>query len=402
MLKPLALAPIAAALLALAAACSGGNPVVPTPEPPTSIPSDSRTAEPVATTPEPQAPTPKASVTSGNDSPFRKLLTLFPETPETRGGVYLIDYDLMHRYLGREMPGPEASPDDLRFHRDRLDFASKEWTPGWLDSFWVPFITGYDRSAKAEMGDWVGFDLRDVRASASAGPRTDRLFAMIGSFVPTDVETALNECVATVRGCFPHENQSHQGVAYYSWLVDDDPKLINIAKPPALDIRGRMFRTSVAETHIFQGATTLGIESLIDTSLGTHASLADREDFRLLADAVTELGAAITVFSDRTNSVGWFMDQVANELSPGLEFDDIESLFSEFGIPEEFLGALEELVGSEPLLPFTAFATGIGVDDDGRYMALALVHESPELASDNVDVLPRRVAAIVKMDGKTP
>ena len=42
------------------------------------------------------------------------------------------------------------------------------------------------------------------------------------------------------------------------------------------------------------------------------------------------------------------------------------------------------------------------MDDEGRYMALTLVHERPEQAEDNVNVLPRRVAAIVKMDGKTP
>ena len=42
-----------------------------------------------------------------------------------------------------------------------------------------------------------------------------------------------------------------------------------------------------------------------------------------------------------------------------------------------------EIGKSTLLLPYQAFSTGAGVDDDGPYMALALVHSDAESAEEN-------------------
>ncbi len=182
------------------------------------------------------------------------------------------------------------------------------------------------------------------------------------------------------------EKHSHRDIGYYAYPVDDDPKLVNIVKPPSPNVRGRILRTAVAEIHVVQWATTSGIESLIETELDRHDSLADLEEFRLLADTMTELCATITPFSDRSLSVDNFYD-----LFVEASINERSELFSE-GVPDDLLEDIRELLrmfrdklGQEALRPVNALATGIGLDEEDPYMILALVHDSPGQARENVD-----------------
>ena len=236
------------------------------------------------------------------------------------------------------------------------------------------------------MGQWVGFDIRDVRASAVAGIPEDQLSVMIGVFDPPTIETALENCVATVFACYIHEDRTYQGVDYYTWPENGEPSSLNLSswsRPPGLHVDGR---TAVAEAHVLQGSTTPGIESLIDAGADHRPSLVDYEDFRLLADAMTELGAAMAVLSSPSRTVD-------DHLDPVFGYDP------EFGNPpREEVDKLKDELREGALKPHTAFAVGIGVDDFGPYLALALVHTSAELAQENVDQLPRRISSSKNVD----
>ena len=52
---------------------------------------------------------------------------------------------------------------------------------------------------------------------------------------------------------------------------------------------------------------------------------------------------------------------------------------------------LERLDESHLLRPYQAFATAIGRDKDGHYMALVLVHENGDLAKENVALIEKRL-----------
>ena len=48
--------------------------------------------------------------------------------------------------------------------------------------------------------------------------------------------------------------------------------------------------------------------------------------------------------------------------------------------------------------PYLAFATGVGKDKEGPYMALALVHEDSGSASENVDRLPEYLGGVERIN----
>ena len=53
---------------------------------------------------------------------------------------------------------------------------------------------------------------------------------------------------------------------------------------------------------------------------------------------------------------------------------------------------LAELEGSPLLEPYRAFATGIGVDDQGYFLGIVLMHADAETALENVQLLERSEA----------
>ena len=337
MLRPTALALAAAALFAVAVGCSGSQ----------ALPSVDESA-----------------------SPYRALLTLVPDTPVTRDAVFLVDYELIHQFSGLEKPGPGTEPYDVTRHRTLVTDASSRWADNWHFQPWVPFLAGYHLSDHSLVaGVVLAFDIRNVRTSAAAGTPEHQLIVMVGDFVPAEINSSLEYCKSSTSVCAPYDRRSHREVDYYSWNE-------SVRTIPFPDLLGRFPRIAVSPTQVLQGFTNDGIELLVDTGLGRHDSLADVEDFILLADAMTELGAAMAVLSDRALSV----DAAVEEIRATEEFS------------ESAVRTLKQQQSNEALSPFTALAVGIGNDEQGPYMVLALVHANPALATANVAQLSSRIA----------
>ena len=131
------------------------------------------------------------------------------------------------------------------------------------------------------------------------------------------------------------------------------------------------------------------MEALIETSVGKRPSLADVEEFRLLAKGMTDLDAYSVLFSDLTLD----LEETLMLIGASLEISSQELL-------EEIRLQLEHQ--QQPLLrSYQVLAAGQGKDDNGLYMALVLVHTDSESAEDNIDLLRQRILETSSLvDGK--
>ena len=313
--------------------------------------------------------------TSSPTSVYDELLALIPDTPDTRSLVFLNDYVLLRKALNVALPGPEANQEEVKDHFMSLAIMINEiGVPTWGEA---PFISGYTQYAlrTSGMGEYLAFDQRNVHQSAVAGVPPGKLGVMLGNFDPAATDAALEHCAASVPECEPPLRESHDGIAFYSWGGDLEADFTRILGPPALDNFGRGGRIAVQESHVFYTMETPGMEGLIEASLGQRRSLLDVENFSLLANAMSQLGAYASLLSDQTLSVE----------------DGIAAMLGDVGTEEARERIRAQLSATPGLRPYLAFATGGGVDQEGPYMALALVHPNAETAVENVTLLRRRV-----------
>ena len=190
----------------------------------------------------------------------------------------------------------------------------------------------------------------DQSIVASALPAT--LDVIRGRFDPQATDKALESC----SECEPPSREEYGGVSYYSWGGDyaANPQLR--FAPPAFDEIGRGGRIAVLDEYVFRTLGASDMEALIDASLNDGASLADVEEFRLLAGGMSRLGAYIMLLSDDVEV--WDAANYAADGGPWLR-------------------------------PYEAFATGAGKDENGHYMALVLVHADDASAEESVGLLRR-------------
>ena len=119
------------------------------------------------------------------------------------------------------------------------------------------------------------------------------------------------------------------------------------------------------------------MEALIDASLNESASLADVEEFRLLAGGMSRLGAYTMLLSDDVEVWDAANLDATMLLQASSSREDVDRL-------------QRELSERGPWLrPYEAFATGAGKDENGHYMALVLVHADDASAEENVGLLRR-------------
>lgn len=301
-------------------------------------------------------------------SGFQELLEVIPDTPESRGYTLLNDYQRFRETFDLQLPGPEADDEAL------MDYLMR---PLDMPQFNGSFITGYEgRTAfqAFERRRYLGFDLRDIHRSAEVGLPPEVLEIVQGDFDPEVTGQALAACTECEA---PEESERH-GIKFYSWGEDLAVDVQKILAPPAFDHLGRGGRIAVLDKYVFRTVETPGMRNLIDTSLGRRDSLADVDEFRLLAAGLDELNAYSGILTDKTQS---FDETIKNLL------DGAGSNFT-----QEEAAQLRRRLESEPLLrPYDAFATGAGRDERGRYMAVVLVHSSKQAAEQNVDLLRRRI-----------
>ncbi len=297
------------------------------------------------------------------DTAYEGLLGTIPDTPELRREVYINDYALVRQMFDIPLPGPGDDEDALTEFYERpppTGFGGEADDPpvrgfGAI-SFFGPF--NQHRNITAENLQHLAFDVRSMDQSIVAFAFPATLDVVRGRFDPQATDKALESC----SECEPPSREEYGGVSYYSWGEDyaDNPQLR--FAPPAFDEIGRGGRIAVLDEYVFRTLGTSGMEALIDAGLNEGASLADVEEFRLLAGGMSRLGAYTMLLSD-----------------------DVEV----------WDAANYTAAGGPWLRPYEAFATGAGKDENGHYMALVLVHADDASAEENVGLLRR----IIKEEG---
>ena len=303
----------------------------------------------------------------GEGSVFEELLGTIPDTLETRGFVEFHDYLRFREAFDIRLPGPEADEEALGEYLLR---------PIGMPQFQGPFISGYGEAGfqAVERRRYLGFDVRNVDQSLLAGSPPGTLEVLRGSFDPDATEEALKAC----SECDPPRQTEWSGIRLYSWGEDLAVDTNKILAPPAFDRLGRGGRLAVLDDYVFRTVETAGMIQLIDASLGLRDSLADADEFRLLATGLDELNAYSGLLTDETQS----LDVALTDLLGG------------FGgnFTQQEVAQLRATMEAEPLLrPYDAFATGAGKDNRGQYMAVVLVHRSERVDRRNVELLRRRI-----------
>ena len=345
-MRPYVALGVAVLLVITATACYGAEPTLtPTPGP---IPSSTSTPLPTLTsTPTPvqtSTPTPPQILTPvPPPTVYEELLSLIPDTPETRSQVWINDFSRIRETFNIALaPLPGESP----------------------------FISSYSslgRPPPFSFRQYLAFDQSNVDQTVLTGlPQSDELEVGQGRFDPKATDETLRAC----SECQTPLRQVHRGVLFYSWGEDLKTDVNYILALPAYDQLGRGGRISVQENRVLRTLETPGMRSLIDTAAGEHPSLADAVEYRLLAQGMDTLGAYSALLTDLTQGADGF------SAAPALLRD---------------AGLKEELEMAPMHRPYLAFATGAGYDKDGPYMALVLIHARAQFAEENAERLRVRI-----------
>ena len=321
---------------------------------------------------------PVRETTAATATAYEGLLGTIPDTPELRQRVYINDYALVRQMFDIPLPGPGDDDDALAEFYERpppTGFGGEADDPPVRGFGAISFFGPFNRyrNITAENLQHLAFDVRSMDQSivaAFALPAT--LDVVRGRFDPQATDKALESCYE----CEPPSREEYGGVSYYSWGEDYAADLQLRFEPPAFDEIGRGGRIAVLDEYVFRTLGTPGMKALIDAGLNEGASLADVEEFRLLAGGMSRLGAYTMLLSDDVEV--WDAD------------DYYMVLLQDGATRKEVVQAQLELSERGPWLrPYEAFATGAGKDENGHYMALVLVHADDASAEENVGLLRR-------------
>lgn len=295
------------------------------------------------------------------------LLARVPDTAEPRRWTVMNDYARVRDIFDIDRPSASASEDALVEYATSL-FVSADQERGLVPAEMLG--TGRIPVSLTDMTAELGFTIANVDMDVHVDVRMGRSYQFLyGTFDRDTVDRAVR-----TDPLFSDllEEASYAGISYYTWGEDDEPT----GRKSAVRPFGRGHRLAVRDSFIYWAAWTDGLRSMIDAELGKRSSLADLEEYQLLAEGLDELDTFTALFSDDANvfSLGYSLEQL------------------DVGGDEELDAAIREFLDREvKLLPFEAFATGAGVDSDGPFVAVVLLNADDETALENVGRLERRI-----------
>ena len=326
-----------------------------------------------------------AACDSAEPSAYEALLGTIPDTPRTRWAVSIYDYALVRQMFDIPLPGPEDGEDALEeYYAYDPPFEGLGDVFPALGGIGLSFFDPFSRDSNQIHQNFqhLAFDVRNIDRIVLAyaelppeheGTTLSQMEVIQGRFDPQASDAALSTC----SECPAPSREEHRGIPFYSWgedyALDRDMQF----KPPAFDEFGRGGRIAVMDEYLFRSLGTSEMQTLIDTHLNEEPSLAEVEEFRLLANAMSQLGAYFMILSD--DAEVWDISEIVITLVEGHHHVDIDRV-------------RQEIAELGPWLrPYDAYATGAGKDEDGSYIALALVHADDASAEENVGLLHRRI-----------
>lgn len=320
-----------------------------------------------------------ACSSSGAETTYTHLLDQIPDTTDTRAGVFLNDMELTAELAGMAPPPEGATSSQV------VQYMAEVTRPPMMIYTGHGFASGWSAYAEpfADNAEYRGYDQRHVTASALAGTPPQVYEIIYGRFRPD--EFAVGEQCGE---CPNFQMLEYEGVEWHSWGdgYNEQQNLRIRLSPPVFDQVGRGGNWLVEEDLIFRTLARDDMRTLIDTRSGEIDSLGDRKEFKALANAMTELRAYGIYISEKT-----IQKTLELYVKPG-----------GYGLTPEQEAALRERLDDIPVLrPYTTYALGSGLDDDGPYSAAAFYFQSPDDASESAGLLVESIAqARTVLDGR--
>ena len=305
---------------------------------------------------------------------YLELLGLIPDSYVTRIEVMINDYSSAVKALGILRPGPEANYETM------MQYVMDLYNGGLADG---PYISGFDPWAADTLQvlkDRAGYDLRNVNQSIIAGEPPQKYNAIALNLLAEVVMSEILECSQWP----PPNRYEYRGVPLLSWGEDFAMNLEAKLNPPVFDQFGRGARLAFHDNLVFHTVWTDGIKQMIDARLDNVCSLADVEDFYLLAQGLSTLNVYSAILTNQTQS-----QTIEGMLGPAASSETIELV-------------REKLLSEVVLRPYQVFATSIGHDSNGFYMGLVLVHDNPQTATLNETLLLLRLLAAESLSSGRP
>jgi len=287
-------------------------------------------------------------------NPFLDLLRFVPDTEQAREFVYLNDIAAAAEVLaGVEpfLPRPAEGADP----KTVLDYIALLSTRLFLSS--GPYLSGFDLHAAQYMDDLkrrAGYDARDVEGTVLAGSPPNEFAAVRLNRPALEVrDHILNQPEDELPA---PEREEHADVSILRWGEDRQIDLEKRLIAPAFDQLGRGSRLGFVNNVLLYTVWLDGIRGMIDARRGARLSLAENEDFALLAAGLRKLGSYSAFATTFTQADG------SDPLNPP---------------PDDAIR----------LKPYRLLGTSIGRAPAGFYMGLALVHADAQAATANVERL---------------
>lgn len=288
---------------------------------------------------------------------FYELLNLVPaQVTDTEYMIKIVDYASYREDNNISMTTADKQPITLKEY-GRI--VARDKVGGMLGG---ADITGLGRYAEIQPDTekYLGINFTDVDAEIEAGLPPATMIAAIGRFDPPATRDALShqdDWLPRVKEAYT--SGEYRGVTVHSWGDGFKMNLTARFSPPHLDNLGRARPLAVTEEYLFYAPGVSVIQSMIDSSQDKAESLADVPEFASVANGLSDLNAYTAIIGDESLANG---DTEYVDYYPGIL-----------------------------LKKFAVFGLGLGRDGKGTYLALAIVHESPDDAEANITRLEQHI-----------
>lgn len=282
------------------------------------------------------------------------LLESVPDTPETRSHLVLNDHVEAARQGSIARPSTAAGAAQAVTYLADLTSEGRTGLAVILD-FYGPHVAVVDEW-RAELG----FSILNIDRDAVAGIPPRRIRIIDGSLDGGDVDRA-------VRGDPNYrdllEVADRDGVSYYTWGAE---AAADLARRSAARPVGRGGQLAVVDGRAIWTFNEAEMVSALDAHAGRSPSLADYDEFRLLVANLEAAGAYSAVLSDAPPAAQDVVRQASARRPAAAQ--EAQRMLDEAGF----------------LLPYTSFALGAALGDDGLPQAVVvLVHADESTAREN-------------------
>jgi hypothetical protein len=304
--------------------------------------------------------------TTSKPGTIQKLLKLMPASvmQDDRAVITINDYAKIRQLYGIPLPASDSEQDMTNYitslYDAKIAMGQRSYISG-LDSY---ALKGPIRTQN------VGFGAPNVDAEIFTGYPPTILNVLSGSFNPSTTKDVFNKQDGWPKSAKDKfSSEVYKNVTIYSWGSDDSQNFSVTLLPPDFDNLGRARPLAVTKNNVFYSNSIANIKSMIDLTSDESLALTSLPQYASIADGLTELN----VYSA---SIG-----------------------------KDARSGTKDTSQSPLLRKYLAYATGIGKDEKGPYMALLLTHEDSNAAGDNAKILKTRIENVsisITSNGTTP